>query len=46
MPQYTLRYFWIRGTAELCRLIFAQAEREFVDHRMQMEEWAEEKKNS
>jgi len=44
MPQYTLRYFWIRGTAELCRLIFAQAEQEFLDHRMQMEEWAEEKK--
>ena len=46
MPKYTLHYFDVRGLAEIHRLIFAQAGQEFTDHRMKMEDWAEEKKNS
>lgn len=47
MPQYTLHYFNVRGLAELCRMIFAQAGQEYTDHRIaSFEEWAEHKKNS
>ena len=45
MPQYKLRYFNVRGVAELTRLIFAQAGVEYTDNRIEMNEWAEEKKN-
>ncbi|XP_065051958.1 probable glutathione S-transferase 8 [Rhopilema esculentum] len=46
MPQYTLHYFNVRGLGELIRLIFVQAGQEFTDHRFEINEWAEEKKNN
>ena len=46
MPKYTLHYFGVRNLAELSRLIFAQAEQEFTDYRIDMAKWPEVKKNS
>ena len=44
MPQYKLNYFEVRGRAEVCRLIFAQAGQEFIDHRFNGEKWRAEEK--
>lgn len=41
MNRYRLIYFNSMGRAELCRLIFAQAEVEYEDVRLTSEEWAE-----
>ena len=45
MPQYTLHYFNLRGIAEVSRLIFVQAGVEYTDHRFELNEWPEEKKD-
>lgn len=39
-PQYKLRYFDVRGLAELCRYIFAYAQVEYQDDRLKREDWA------
>ena len=39
MPSYKLTYFNARGAAELLRLCFKQAEVEFEDFRIAIEEW-------
>ena len=41
MPTYKLTYFDARGSAEVIRLIFAQAGVEYEDNRLTSEEWAE-----
>ncbi|XP_074646001.1 uncharacterized protein LOC141902255 [Tubulanus polymorphus] len=40
MPKYTLKYFDVRGRAEISRLLFAQAGVEFEDVRYTFEQWA------
>eukprot|EP00731_Ephydatia_muelleri_P034236 Em0051g28a len=39
MPQYKLIYFNLRGRAEYIRLIFAQADVQYKDERIKMEDW-------
>ena len=41
MPTYKLYYFNSRGSAEVIRLIFAQAGVEYEDNRLTSEQWAE-----
>ena len=41
MPTYKLYYFDAQGTAEIARLIFAQAGVEYEDNRLTPESWAE-----
>ncbi|XP_076810209.1 glutathione S-transferase 1-like [Clavelina lepadiformis] len=43
MPTYKLYYFNIRGYAEMCRLLFAEAGVEYEDIRYTREEWPEHK---
>ena len=38
---YKLLYFNVRGQAELSRLIFAQAEVPYDDHRIKITDWPE-----
>ena len=40
---YKLFYFQVRARAEVCRLSFAAANKEFEDIRLTGEEWAKEK---
>ena len=40
MAKYTLVYFNGRGRAEVSRMLFALADVEFVDTRIEGEEWA------
>ncbi len=44
MPNYKLTYFNARGRAEPIRLIFAQAQVEYDDNRIEQPEWPELKK--
>ena len=46
MPQYKVNYFDARGRAELIRLIFVEAGKEFVDNRFKREQWLKEKEDS
>ena len=39
MPSYKLTYFNIRGRAELTRLVFAAAEAEYEDERIERKDW-------
>ena len=39
MPQYKLYYFNAKGRAEVCRLIFAAADVEYEDVRMEREKF-------
>ena len=39
MPKYTLTYFDGRGRAEITRMIFAQGGVDYVDNRIQREDW-------
>ena len=41
MTTYKLIYFNARGRAEVCRLIFAQADVKYEDKRVNSEEWAQ-----
>ena len=41
MPTYKLHYFNSRGTAEVARLVFAQAGVQYEDVRLTHEQWAE-----
>ncbi|KAF6020897.1 HPGDS [Bugula neritina] len=43
MSEIKLTYFNTRGRAEVTRLIFTQAQRKFVDNRIDREEWAKMK---
>ena len=46
MPSYRLYYFDGRGTAEMSRIILAQAGVEFQDIRFENEEWGKNYKES
>lgn len=41
MPAYRLSYFDLRGRAEIARLIFACAKKEYEDNRVSREDWPE-----
>jgi len=43
MSEIKLTYFNTRGRAEVTRLIFTQAQRKFIDNRIDREEWAKMK---
>ena len=43
MASYKLKYFNLRGRAELARLIFALAEQEYIDFRFEREQWSAHK---
>ena len=43
MPSYKLIYFNSRGAAEVSRLLFAVAGREYEDVRIPREEWPDKK---
>ena len=43
MPSYKLIYFNSRGGAELARLVFAAAGKEYEDVRIPREEWPNKK---
>lgn len=46
MPHYKLYYFNSRGSAEVIRLVFAQAGVQYEDVRLTREQWAEFKPNT
>ncbi|RUS84493.1 hypothetical protein EGW08_007732 [Elysia chlorotica] len=46
MPHYKLTYFDFRGRAEIARLMFAYAGKEYEDHRIQVEDWSAVKPNT
>ena len=43
MVHYKLNYFNLRGRAEVARMMFAEAQVEFEDHRIEQEDWPKEK---
>ena len=45
MPTYKLSYFNARGKAEVARWIFAEAHVKYQDHRIDLNQWATEKKS-
>ena len=46
MVIYKLKYFNLRGRAELARLILALADQEYEDFRFEREQWPEQKANT
>ena len=45
MPSYKLIYFNARGKAEVARWIFAEAQVKYQDDRIDLNQWATEKKS-
>ena len=39
MPSYKLTYFNARGGAEVCRLVFAAAGKDYIDERIERDQW-------
>ncbi|KAH3785650.1 S-crystallin 4-like [Dreissena polymorpha] len=39
MVKYELHYFNLRGRGEVCRLLFAAADREYTDTRIEQADW-------
>lgn len=45
MAEYKLHYFPLRGRAEITRIMFTVAGKQFDDVRVSMSEWQEKKKS-
>lgn len=44
--EYKLNYFNIRARGEVIRLIFAAADKKYIDNRFEFEQWPEYKKKA